>query len=191
MKSFDEALENYYEALKLNPFEDGLFFSISMLHIHFKQLDKALEFIRKIKKTTPLSILWEGLILLKKNNIEEAKKTFDTGLIKHPISDELLNARADLLRFIGKYDEALLDIYKAIELSPENPIYFATLAEIHAGKGNNEDFYLNLAIALSKGITAENMRETVDVYKKFKFDERFKSLLLRYDVKFDEIFDNL
>jgi len=99
----------------------------------------------------------------------------------------LLNLRANIYRNTKKYDKALLDISLAIELNSDNPVFFGTLAEIYADKGMISEFYMNLSVALSKGMTEADMLTAKDVYLKFKDEQRFIELLNKYGIEIEEI----
>ena len=108
-------------------------------------------------------------------------------LILHPFYDAALNGRADALRVFKSYDSALIDISKAIELNSNQSVYFATLAEIYADMGKLEEFYLNLTIALSKGLKPTNMYYAADVYQRFILEERFLNLISKYEINIEDI----
>lgn len=132
-----------------------------------------------------------ALLYKRQGNLELAlitvERFFDYFGWDHAFTPLALNTRAEIFRKQAKYDLALEDIFKAIEMNPNQPLFLGTLAEIYADKGLKEQFYLNLSLALSKGIKAEDMSTASDVYVKFQNDERFLELLRRYDVDFNVI----
>lgn len=56
------------------------------------------------------------------------------------------------------------------------------LAEIKANQGDYPQFYMNMDIALSKGISLDiRMKRFPEIYSRFKNDEKFLSILKRYN----------
>jgi hypothetical protein len=87
----------------------------------------------------------------------------------------------------GNCEEALNNIYKAIEFNKDRGVFYSTLAEIKAQQNDLSQFYLNIDIALDKGLDlATTIKQVPEIYSKFKNDEKFISLLKRYE-KYDEI----
>lgn len=83
---------------------------------------------------------------------------------------------------IGSFEEAEKSIYKAIEQDKNRPELYTTLAEIKANQEDYLQFYMNIDIALSKGVNlVETMRQLPEIYSKFKKDEKFIALLKRYE----------
>jgi len=155
-----KAIEYYLEAIKKDPYSYPAYINLAMLYKRLCDFELALGILKDF-------IEWFGY--------------------EHEFTPLALNARADILRVQGKYDLALEDIFKAIEMDPNQPVFLGTLAEIYADEGLKEQFYLNLSIALSKGIKAEEMSTASDVYVKFKDDERFLELLRRYGIDLNVI----
>lgn len=90
-------------------------------------------------------------------------------------------------RMKGNCEEALNNIYKAIEFNKDRGVFYSTLAEIKAQQNDLSQFYLNIDIALDKGLDlATTIKQVPEIYSKFKNDEKFISLLKRYE-KYDEI----
>ncbi len=48
-------------------------------------------------------------------------------------------------------------------------------------------FYLNLSIALNRGISAQELSKEKEVYQKFKHEPRFLNLIQRYGIDIEEI----
>lgn len=188
-----EALKDFEKALEINPTMIEVLNSIGNIYFNnLKQYEKALEFFNKaieIRSSFELLYLNKSLALEKLNRKEEALETLNYLLdFINPDNSVALNDRADFYRAKNDFKAAYKDIYKAISIDNEYAISFATLAEICLEDGKFEEFYLNLGIALSKGITEKEMKGAKMVYQKVKNEERFISLLSKYNLDIDEIF---
>ena len=89
---------------------------------------------------------------------------------------------------MGKYDEALEYIYRALEINPRSMIATTTLAEINAHKNNLKEFYKNLELAFNFGLdsgTFQTVLEEEDVYEPFYEDAKFLDLLGKYNISID------
>jgi len=189
------AKQNLEKALILKPDSIDVLNELAWINIELEDLESALTCAKNILTEDSLdwrSYLIKANIFQKRNDLIEAKVELDYAIDNLNNNFELdfaLNNRADLLRILNNYEMAYKDIFRAIEINPELPIYFATLAEIYASEGKTNEFYLNLNIALSKGITAEAMRSAKDVYEKFKDEEKFIALMAKYSIDMNEIFN--
>lgn len=103
-------------------------------------------------------------------------------LIKADSSAQAYNSLAYYLRSIGEYDKALKNIFIALELDKKNAGAYSTLAEIKAEQGDNMQFYFNIGMALDYDLDiVQAIKETPEIYSKYKGDKQFINLLLRYD----------
>ena len=179
-------------ALSLNPDSTEIFNEIARYYNDRNDSRQALKYIEKsilLNKDNWWPKYLKFFILRKIEDYPSANKILNEIIDELKIENaNVLNSRADGLRIIGNYEKAYEDIYKAIEMNPDVAMYFGTLAEIHACEGKINEFYLNLNIALSKGITAEELKSAKDVYKRFKDEERFITLMAKYSIDANEIF---
>ncbi len=183
---------DYDKALELNPKDASLLFNRGIASFNINEFEKSIEFYEKaleIDSNMPHAYQNIAVTLTKLEKRELALETLNNAIDnKNLITGNLYNSRADLLRYFGKLEEASKDVFKAISLDPNNPIFFGTLAEIYLSKGKEEEFYLNLTVALSKGITSRELRSAKDIYFKIRNEERFINLMNMYRVDPDEIF---
>lgn len=114
-------------------------------------------------------------------DVSKLLNTVNKIISEHPDKPELYNLRSNFHRIMKNYEDALVDIYKALELDSENPIYYGTLAEIKAKQGDKLDFYRNFDMSLQKGYDAfDILNQNIDIqniYKEFYTDEKFISIL--------------
>ena len=196
IKEYDNAEIDYNKALQLDPDSKHTLIQLAWMYEQKQQFDKALFYSEKAieKDKTDLNSLFnKALLFAKRKRYVESLEVFTYIIEKVPSASEIsnvLNSRADTLRMLGEYSRAYQDIFRAIEAYPDTALYFATLAEIYASDGKINEFYLNLAIALSKGITGEMLSSAKDVYQRFINDERFLSLMAKYSIDVNEVLEN-
>jgi len=186
----DEAYADNIKAIELDPLNAVPFYNIGIINFLRGQEKEALENFDKSLKIAPhyeLPYLQKALILKKNGKKEEALTLLDNLLEHAPDSFKALNTKADINRELGRYEEAKADIYKAISINSNQRILYGTLAEIKASEGDIEEFYLNLSIALNKGIRADELKSAKDVYMKFKDDKRLIELLSKYNIDIEEV----
>jgi tetratricopeptide (TPR) repeat protein len=193
LKDFKKAISDYLRVSELNPQNDLNLYNLGYAFYELKKYKKSIFYLNKIDKSSKyylLALVKKADILQDTGKINGALEILNSVLVQNPNNANALNNRAEVYRFLGRYSDAYIDIYRAIELSPDQAIFFGTLAEICADDGKNEEFYLNLAIGLSNGIEALNMRSAKDVYYKFAEEIRFKNLMTKYDINANEIFES-
>jgi tetratricopeptide (TPR) repeat protein len=193
MDEFSKAIEDFKESLKLNSNNADTYNSLAYCYSVSRDYAKAIDYSQQSIKIKPKSIVGYGNLAIYYKECGDFNKSLTTinkAIAIENMNDRILNSRADLFRLLGDLEKAYVDIYKAIEINPKEPVYFGTLAEIFASEGKIEEFYYNLNIALGMGLKAKSMKTAMDIYKKFKDEERFKNLLKKYDIEMDEIIGN-
>jgi len=189
---YEKSLQNINKALKIVP--NNLEYKY-LKGLILKEKDKSdslsekifLDILNKDKKH--LGALTEmGLNYHKKNEIDKAL-IYEKDVIKfYPDFDNGYNSIADSYRKLGKYDLALNYIYKALEINPQSAYATTTLAEIHAHENNNREFYKNLELAFTFGLSNEIFQEVIDeedIYIQYYEDQKFLSILDKYNIKID------
>lgn len=162
-KNYEHAIEQFNKTIELNDLSgDGLFFRANTYFLS-KKYQKALEdcdeYISKNYQTYGKGALRYRIML--KNNlgfdqtklITEMKELIE----KYPNDSNFYNSISCLYREQEKYELALKNIYKAIELNSEVGAYYSTLAEIHFCMDNTLEFFRNLDEALTKNYDIEDM----------------------------------
>ena len=186
-RKIDQSIDDFSKALKIKPGDILSLLYLGNLHYNKKEYPKAIEYLTQINYPIAWCSLLLGMAYNNQGNHQKAEECFTEGIQHFPEDPELRNARADILGRRGNYGAALTDIYKAIELAPDNGIWFATLAEILLKMDKKEEFYLNFNLALSKNINESDLRSSKDVYSNLKDDKRFLQLLEKYQLDIDEI----
>lgn len=187
-----EAESDFVKALALKPNSFETFFLLAILKLDNKDLKQAIFYIDSaidISQVEWRAYTLKSIILMKLEKYSEAIHILDYIMqnLGNNIPD-VLNCKANALRQVGEYENAYTNIFRAIEIKPTVGTYFATLAEIYASDGKNNEFYLNLNIALSKELTVEGLRDAKDVYQKFKNEEKFILLMEKYSIDINDIF---
>lgn len=135
-----------------------------------------------------LAIMALGMIRYRQGNLEEALTLQRRSIDIDPGDAAAWNTYANTLRASGRLDEAMEAIYNALEIEPQDPNATGTLAEIHAASGNMRDFYKNLELSFSFGMTSklfQEVLETENIYRQFAHDEKFRLILAKYDIDVD------
>jgi Flp pilus assembly protein TadD/cellulose biosynthesis protein BcsQ len=190
---YEKAEVDFETAFALSPDSIEALNQLAFLNEKRNQFEKALTLIERSIQIDPndwISYNLKGSILQKTNRNEEALTIFNfiiDVLKPEENQDTVLNNQAHSLRMLKRYEEAYGSIFKAIEINPDDAVSFATLAEIYADESKENEFYLNLNIALSKGIDERSMRSAKDVYKKFINEEKFIQLMDKYSIDINEI----
>ncbi len=120
-----------------------------------------------------------GIANYRLKNYTTAIKIFDKIIEKSSDDDVAYTSRAEIKRDAGDLKGASLDIQKALTLNDTDGYLFATLAMIHADKGDVELFYQNLekAVKAPQGYPLREKYIEKKTLKKFKEEERFIDLL--------------
>tara|TARA_A100001037_G_C15148351_1_gene637589 strand:- start:896 stop:2209 length:1314 start_codon:yes stop_codon:yes gene_type:complete len=104
-----------------------------------KSSRKFLESILKIHPNSEKILLELGELFWKAKNISKSKKYFEKLLLNSPESHHALNRLAWFCSMkMNCLDKGIQMSRKSLELSPENPSYLDTLAELHFKKGERK-----------------------------------------------------
>lgn len=192
LKELDNAQTDYSTALTLSPDSTEILNYMASLYAEknlFKESLVCIESAIQKNKKGWYPYYLKAWIFQKEKDFNQAFITINY-LLTHidPNNQDGLNIRANIFRLTNEYEKAYQDIFRAIEINPNQPIYFATLAEIYASDEKINEFYLNLNIALSKGVSAVDFRDAKDVYQKFINEEKFILLMEKYSIDINDIF---
>ena len=190
LNRIDEALKEFNKALSLKPTDVATKYGLGLLLAKKQMYEEAIKYYEEVIDFIPETAQYKAFALFKLNKMSEALSFLGDYIAQNPNVASALNARSDLYRRKGEYRLALEDITIAIELDPDEPLYFATLAEIRAGLNEIDSFYLSLTVALSNGLTAQEMAAAKDVYQQFSGSKKFDELMNKYQIDTDVIFNN-
>lgn len=124
-----------------------------------------------------------GIKLKLKYPDAEILDDFNNLVQKYPNESNAFNARSNYFRQKGDIENALTDIYNALQLNTENGIAYATLAEIKAGQNDIQEFYRNFELALKYDFESEKLflKDFFPIYKRFFNEDKFLKLLEKYN----------
>lgn len=190
--SFEQALENFHKAVKIQPLvKSNINFFIGLCHLRLGDLSKAKSLLEDYNKNYPENI--DGLLglthtyyLLKE--YERSIKVSEYAIQLYPEAESLLNAYGNTLRAMGRYEAAMDYIYKALEVNPHYAMANGSLAELYAAMDNDREFYKNLELSFSFGMDTElfqDILEQEDIYSKYYNDDKFLSILEKYKIDVD------
>lgn len=185
---FEKSTEDFQQVLKLKPNDLFGTYGLGLLYFNQQNYISAIELLEKVVDKVPDAAHYLMQALVKLGDTDQALTFINSYLVQNPDEASALNARANLSRLLANYEGGLADIYKAIEINPNEPLYLGTLAEIRAEINDIEGFYLSLTMALSKGLSAVNMNSAKEVYEKFKSDKRFIELMNKYQIDIEVLF---
>lgn len=182
LRRFDEAEGHVNCMLDLDPKSVNAIFLKAYLHYNRNEYDDALDKFTELYKTFLLFSAANGIIQIHtlRGNLQKAYEVAREYCEVVPESWESLNALANVLRLLGRTDEALAYAYKAISHGPRNPFPYSTLAEINAVKGNDEEFYKNLEIALIFGLPFDEISSVEEIYTRYISEPRFVEMVKKY-----------
>jgi tetratricopeptide (TPR) repeat protein len=173
----DRALVEFNEALKVNPNDPVAYFQRAKAYEQKKRLDQAISDYSQVIKKCPGFFLCEealyarGVLYHKKDRLQEANGDYTT-LIQSSCSNKGVlanthNNRALIYDQDGKYDLALADFNKALDLSPE-------LINLHFNRGIT---YTNMGIY---PLALQDFEKELDLNPRCVSAARYKSALLSY-----------
>lgn len=140
--------------------------------------DDAIQCYNRAIKAAPFKAagyISRSYALIRKGEFESALEDLDIALELEPCK-EAYNNRADVLRRLNRFDEALSDALSALSNDPEFDLAHATIAEIEAIRGNNDDFYKHLKKAVQFGYPLHKYSFD-EVYEPFRSEEEFQKLM--------------
>ncbi|MGE8430266.1 MAG: KGGVGR-motif variant AAA ATPase [Sphingobacterium sp.] len=193
-EQYKEALDILLKAEELSPqFED--FIEYFKAHALYKlgEIDQAQNLYEKqINKELNLgsSYAMLGVIHQRKKKYNKSMSYYKKAIKEEPENADIWNAYANGLRILGLYEESFEAVYRALDLDPQHLMATTTLAELNAGIKNYREFYKNIDLAFSLGLTPKLFQQIIDedeFYKQFVDDEKLNKILDKYkiDVEWD------
>jgi len=187
----DEAIVSFKKALKLNPENHDIINSLAHSYFDSFLIIKAGEIINyglKIFPDNKLLLLNRAVILNHLNRYADAVEAYEKLLINFPNNSKVRNNLGYSLWKLGRVEEALQHLYKALEINSANGYTFTTLAEISIDQGNLQEFYKNFELAIQfKGNIEKAIIQEYKLYSKVFNEQRFQKLIKRENIDLDEL----
>lgn len=192
LSEYENAILNFDKAEKLNGeirstveyFKGYAFYMQGKLDQAIMLFESQLE--RETNLDTASGML--GMIYHKKKEYDKSIKYYSDAINIDSENPILWNGYANSLKADDRVAEAFEAIYRALELEPQHIIATLTLAELYAEMGNYREFYKNMDLAFSLGLSAKDFQRIVseeDAYRQFINEDKFQSILAKYDIDVD------
>ncbi|MFH1800497.1 MAG: tetratricopeptide repeat protein [Candidatus Omnitrophota bacterium] len=119
-KQYEEAIEQYQKALKINPKNNRAILLISLCYVESGDLDKGLSYAQRAAKNDPsyISFYNLGLIYSARREPDKALGAFDQALALSPESFNAEYQKGLVYTNLKKYDQAIPFYQKALTLNP-------------------------------------------------------------------------
>lgn len=186
LREYENSISDIEIALKLN--ENylpaiGLLVSNLIQQENFIEAEQKINFYLEIMPDDVDALIKKVIIYTKTNRNEEAENVSSKIIELSPEFSVGYSCRANSRRLLKKFEDALEDIYKSLELDSENVQAIATFAEIYAETGRIKEFYIHFESALK--IDPEYVSSILfeeEIYQQFMKEERFILLLSKYGI---------
>jgi tetratricopeptide (TPR) repeat protein len=179
----DLALKDAEKAIKLNPNSEWAYSIKGNVLTKEKKYVEAERILTKAIEINPKS----PEAYFNRAYFNEETKKYDDCIKDYIKSEELgmpdlallYNNMAVYYRRVKQFDKAIESITKARQVNPDWPNIDGTMALIYADKGDDENFYKHLKIALDKGCQAWNYLNDY-AFDRYKNSDKLKKLIEPY-----------
>ncbi len=138
LKNYGKAVLDYSDIIKKDPANTEALNRRGFAYFQMREYDKARADYERVLKQKPsdyLSALGVALVLQKTNKTSEAITRMGFLMAAYPDNPDLYEVRASMYEDLEKYELALLDLTKAIEMDPSNPDRYIRRAELYEKMG--------------------------------------------------------
>ncbi|RIA93891.1 hypothetical protein C1645_803773 [Glomus cerebriforme] len=138
-RCYKEAVEDFTQALTLQPDNVTSLQNRSSAYRMLKKLDKSLEDLEQACLIEPDNVYQYGIrgaLYMEMKRWTDAKTNLDLAIQHHPDNIPSYSNRGELLVKLRKYDEAYLDIEKALEIDPKHMVSLQQMIDICRKIGN-------------------------------------------------------
>jgi len=173
LESYQPAIQDYEQALKLNPNAIGVYANVAMIYKRQENYEKAKELCMKGLEMSPtdgtlLNNL--GLIYIEEKKYAEAIDLYNQLLDANDEDPIALSNRGFAKTKLGKYEEATSDLNRSIEIYPENSYAYKNRAILFFELKENEKGCQDLSTAKKLGY-GNMFGDEVDLLLKSKCDQ--------------------
>ncbi|MFJ6082638.1 tetratricopeptide repeat protein [Streptomyces sp. NPDC092369] len=150
-ENYDQALNEYSAALKLNPNAQLAYFGRGQAYQLMLRPDDALADFNRAIELDPESVralIGRGLVYLTGGQLEAALADFDGAIEITPGSISAHRARGLVHQQMRQFTEALIDYDRAIDLDPNSVWTYARRADTYQSLGRNEEALADFSRAI-------------------------------------------
>jgi Tfp pilus assembly protein PilF len=144
-ENLEKALEQYGEALAINPRMNSCRIRMGTLHLRLGQLKEAEQTLADAARYNPQSIS-AGVLLARalgrQDRVDDAIAIMQKVQNRHPASARVSNLIGRFNMSVDKLDEAIVAFNRAIELDAEESEHFVNLGNVYMKKGQPEQAVL-------------------------------------------------
>jgi tetratricopeptide (TPR) repeat protein len=192
LKEYGKAIQYFEQAIELEPATETKYrFHRGICYLELRDCDRALKLFLAMERLIPdepilLNQISRTYYLQGQYNdaLDFARRSID----HDGESLEGWNLYANTLRVMGKYDEAMDAVYKALEIHPQSTDATGTLAEINAALDNDREFYKNLELSFTFGMESYRFQmilEEEPIYRRYYGQSKFLEILDKYEIEID------
>lgn len=156
MGDYFNAIENYREALEINPSYADAWYNLSLCTFYLGEYELAMEYVTNAEKfSKDYSALknLKGMCSLALGKIDDAEKCFNDVLAKFPNDVESRFGLAEIALYRGSVTKAEKSYQDALKRDPKSRKALLSLALVCAEQGKNKEAetYINQALAYHSG----------------------------------------
>jgi MinD-like ATPase involved in chromosome partitioning or flagellar assembly len=186
LEQYEDSMNDLELALAINElYLPAIYLKIEILikQEKFSLADKAVNRLLSLRPYDINGLINKIIIYTNRGELNKAEDISTEIIDKHPEFSLGYSARGNIRRVKKDFENALVDVFKALELDSSNIQAITTLAEIYAETNRIDDFYIHLESALKmNSVYVEDAIKEEEIYKPFLNQERFQNLLTRYDI---------
>ena len=152
---YEGAVENFTKAIEADPTQVYFYDDRGRAYANLGKYDEAITDYKTAIEIDPDYIFpYSDLAFAyyHKGDLESALESFTVALDIDPVGSTY-NARADVYRQLGRYDEAMADIGEALRLDGDDPRWVYTRGLIYRDMGDAEKAKADLESACTGGVT--------------------------------------
>ena len=186
-KSYDKALIDFNEAIKLNPSFPHPYFNRAQMYQQQDQLDQALldyEHGLTLDPKDALAHCNRGLILYTKRQMDEAVSSYNKAIKINPTLALAYNLRGLVYDRRGDRDQAIADFDRALEIDPGYYDAYSNrgLTQFHKGNFDQAILNYNKAIQLNSTVAVIFDNRGLAYQSKKDFDHAFADFNRAIDI---------
>lgn len=149
------AIEDLERSLSIDSIQEWTLQTRGYLYLQEENLTEAKNIFNKVKKEFPKnSSVYTGFAAIaeQEGNVEEAKRNYIEALKLNANDEEAREAYISLLIKINDYSGARMQLREALDLNPENPMFYLLRGYLHRLNYRLEEAHADKKIAINKGI---------------------------------------